>query len=147
VNPATGAAPLTGFTGTPISGHVHLFVQFTDSSTGPITSWAWSFGDGNSSTIQSPAFTYSNAGIYTVSLTVSNSTGINTLTRTNYITVNLVNHAPVAIADSYTTNKNTVLRVVSNGVLMNDYDPDGDTLIAMLVTNPVHGNVILNNNG
>ena len=53
----------------------------------------------------------------------------------------------IAVADSYTTRKNTVLRVISNGVLMNDYDPDGDNLRAMLVTNPVHGYVILNNDG
>jgi flagellin-like protein len=83
-------APVTaGFTGTPTSGVRPLAVQFTDSSTGPVTSRSWTFGDGNTSTVQSPLYTYPSAGTYSVSLTVSNGTGTNTLTRTNYITANL----------------------------------------------------------
>ncbi len=46
------------------------------------------------STIKNPSYTYSTAGTYTVKLTVSNSGGNNSITRTNYITVN--NIAPVA---------------------------------------------------
>ena len=83
-----GPAPVTaGFTGTPTSGVKPLGVQFTDASTGPVTSRSWTFGDGNTSTVQSPLHTYPNAGTYSVSLTVSNGTGTNTLTRTNYIQV------------------------------------------------------------
>lgn len=50
-------------------------VQFTDASfTNPIN-WAWSFGDGNHSTTQSPLYFYSVAGTYTTSLISTNSFG------------------------------------------------------------------------
>jgi PKD repeat protein len=51
-------------------------VTFSDASTGGPTSWAWDFGDGTTSTVQSPpAHTYSTAATYTVSLIASNSSG------------------------------------------------------------------------
>ena len=94
-------APLpvvANFTATPISGFAPLLVQFTDSSTGPITSWSWTFGDGNTTTVQDPLYEYPDIGNYTVSLTVGNGTGFNTLTRTNYITVNPVTYTINATA-------------------------------------------------
>ena len=60
-------------------------VQFTDASTGDITGWSWTFGDGETSTTQSPAHTYGAAGTYTVTLTVSNAYGGDTETKTSYI--------------------------------------------------------------
>jgi len=53
-------------------------IQFTDLSTpgqGSIVSWAWDFGDGNSSSAQNPSHQYPNEGYYNVSLTVVNSGG------------------------------------------------------------------------
>ena len=79
--------PVANFTGSPTSGTAPLTVAFTDTSTGQPTSWAWTFGDGGTSTAQSPSHTYSTAGTYSVSLKVTNSLGNNTLTRTNYISV------------------------------------------------------------
>ena len=49
-------------------------VQFTDSSQNA-TSWSWDFGDGETSTDESPVHTYSAAGNYTVTLTASNEMG------------------------------------------------------------------------
>jgi VCBS repeat-containing protein len=61
---------------------------------------------------------------------------------------NVANHSPVALADSYTAQKDTTLTVASaNGVLDNDTDSDGDNLTASLVTNPAHGELTLNSNG
>jgi len=79
--------PVAGFVGSPTSGTAPLTVNFTDQSTGEITSWAWNFGDGGSSTQQNPAHTYNSAGTYTVSLTVTGPGGSNTETKNNYITV------------------------------------------------------------
>ena len=62
-------------------------VQFSDTSLNNPTSWSWNFGDGNTSTLQNPVNTYRH-GIFNVSLTATNAYGSNTLTRTNYITVN-----------------------------------------------------------
>jgi PKD repeat protein len=80
-------APTASFTGTPTSGTSPLTVSFTDSSTQP-SSWNWSFGEGNFSTVQNPVHTYYRGGAYTVSLNVTNAKGTDTLTRTDYIIVN-----------------------------------------------------------
>jgi VCBS repeat-containing protein len=52
------------------------------------------------------------------------------------ITVNPLNTAPVAAADTYTTTINTTLTVVAPGVLLNDYDADGNPLTAELLGAP-----------
>ncbi len=69
------------------SGVLPLTVSFSDSSQGDITTWAWDFGDGSTSTEKNPSHTYENAGSYTVSLTVSGLGGSDTITKENYITV------------------------------------------------------------
>src|SRR5207244_354542 len=63
------------------------------------------------------------------------------------ITITGVNDAPVAVNDSYTTAEDTTLNVGAPGVLINDSDVDGDTLNAVLVSQPTHGNLTLNSNG
>jgi PKD repeat protein len=80
------AGPTASFSGSPTSGDYPLTVQFTDGSSGDPTSWSWNFGDGGSSTAQNPSHTYTAAGTYTVSLTVANADGSDTMTRTGYIT-------------------------------------------------------------
>jgi subtilisin family serine protease len=82
-----GTAPTAAFSGSPTSGQAPLAVAFTDQSTGSPTSWSWSFGDGGTSTAQHPTYTYSAAGTYDVSLTVSNAFGSSTETKIGYITV------------------------------------------------------------
>ena len=69
------SSPEASFAASPTNGSAPLAVAFTDQSTGTISSWSWNFGDGGSSTSQSPVHTYSSAGVYTVILTVSNSSG------------------------------------------------------------------------
>src|SRR5256712_566276 len=55
--------------------------------------------------------------------------------------------ASVAVNDSYTTAEDTTLNVGAAGVLINDSDVDGDTLSAVLVSQPTHGSLTLNSNG
>ena len=74
----TVAAPVASFVGSPLSGPIPLTVQFADASTGSISSWAWTFGDGNTSALQSPSHTYTQAGTYTISLTVAGIGGSST---------------------------------------------------------------------
>jgi len=45
-------------------------IYFYDQSLGNINSWTWDFGDGHTSTIQDPVHTYTQAGSYTVCLTI-----------------------------------------------------------------------------
>ncbi|AKB27475.1 cell surface protein [Methanosarcina siciliae T4/M] len=81
--------PVANFTATPTSGDSPLTVQFTDESAGSPTAWAWDFdSDGNvDSTEQNPGHTYSDAGSYTVNLTVTNEDGSDSELKTDYITV------------------------------------------------------------
>jgi PKD repeat protein len=84
---STPTPPVAAFTGTPVSGESPLTVYFTDQSTNSPTSWSWTFGDGGTSAAQNPNHTYTAAGTYSVSLTVTNADGSDSLTRTNYIAV------------------------------------------------------------
>ena len=79
--------PSASFTASPISGVVPLTVRFTDTSTGTVTGWFWNFGDGKTSTLRNPQHIYTSPGTYTVTLTVSNAYGSNTITQVHHITV------------------------------------------------------------
>jgi len=65
-----------------------LTVSFTDTSSddGEIVSRAWAFGDGTTSSEANPVKTYAEAGVYSVSLTVTDDDG-NTHTRTQQVEV------------------------------------------------------------
>src|SRR5206468_2322618 len=63
------------------------------------------------------------------------------------ITIGGANDAPLALNDSYTTAEDTILNVAAPGVLANDSDADGDSLSAVLVSQPSHGTLTLNGNG
>ena len=69
------AAVTASFAVNPSSGKAPLTVQFTDQSTGPVTAWNWSFGDGVTSTSQSPSHTYTSAGSFIAQLTVTGGGG------------------------------------------------------------------------
>ncbi len=82
------AAPnQANFKANPISGVAPLVVQFTNQPTGTVNTWLWNFGDGITSTLESPAHTYPTPGVYTVTLTVNGSEGDASEVKANYITV------------------------------------------------------------
>jgi len=78
--------PVANFSSNVTAGYAPLSVQFIDISKNA-TEWKWDFGDGTTSTKQSPTHKYSKAGTYTVNLTVKNAEGSNTATKTDYIKV------------------------------------------------------------
>lgn len=71
-------APLASFVADPGSGAAPLTVQFTDKSTGDITSWEWIFGDGETSTERNPRHTYDRMGDYQARLVVGGPGGLST---------------------------------------------------------------------
>ena len=79
------AAPVAAFTST-VSGLTAAFDASASTDDGSITSYAWTFGDGSSATGTQPSHTYTAAGSYTVSLTVTDNTG-STGTKTASVTV------------------------------------------------------------
>lgn len=85
--PPPPAPPTASFTASPTSGVAPLTTTFTDTSTGSPTSWSWVFGDGTSSTEQNPQHVYQAAGSYTVTLTVANAGGSNTVQQVGAVTV------------------------------------------------------------
>jgi PKD repeat protein len=77
---------MANMTSIPVGGTVN----FTDLSAGTPTSWSWTFTGGTpaSSTIQNPTgVQYNTAGVYAVSLTVTNTVGTDNETKTSYIYV------------------------------------------------------------
>jgi PKD repeat protein len=106
-------APTAAFSGAPTSGSYPLTVTFNDQSSGAPTSWSWTFGDGGSSSLQNPAHTYTAAGTYDVSLTVTNAEGGDSLTKTGYVTVTEPGVTTFVTADG----ENSVTGTVSGSYL------------------------------
>jgi PKD repeat protein len=72
--PVTVSNPVATFT----SSCTYLACSFTSTSIdpdGPLASYAWTFGDGGTSTLQNPSHTYAAGGTYTVTLTVTGNDG------------------------------------------------------------------------
>jgi PKD repeat protein len=72
--PPPNTAPTPAFTW----ACTNLACTFTDQSTDPdpgssIKTWAWTFGDGSTSTVQNPPHTYASGGSKTVTLTVTDN--------------------------------------------------------------------------
>ena len=58
------------------------------------------------------------------------------------------NNPPVANDDQYSVDEDETLTVTApDGVLANDYDPDGDEITATIYSSPSHGNLTLNLDG
>lgn len=104
------AGPTAEFSGTPTSGQSPLLVSFTDLSSGSVTSWSWTFGDGGSSTAQNPSHTYTAAGSFSVTLTATGPGGSDGVTKNGYITVTAPPVAPTAeFSGSPTSGTNPLL--------------------------------------
>ena len=80
---------------TPATCVVPASVDFVNNSTGNnIISYSWNFGDGATSVLPNPTHVYSNAGVYTVTLTVVNASGCrDVLVKNNLIYVGVVSAA------------------------------------------------------
>nr|WP_239160435.1 ThuA domain-containing protein [Virgisporangium ochraceum] len=93
-------APIAEATGTPDSGQAPLEVQFSsagsrDPDGGQLT-YAWTFGDGGTSTEPNPVHTYTAAGNYTAQLTVTNPAG---RTAVANVPITVGNTAPTVVVE------------------------------------------------
>jgi len=102
--------PVASFSANPLSGSAPLTVIFASTSTNT-TTHDWDFnGDGVlDASGTSVSYTYNDAGSYTVSLTATGPNGVDTLTRTNYVTVSP--SPPIALFSANTTTGKKDLRV------------------------------------
>jgi PKD repeat protein len=154
------------FTADRTSGPTPLTVQFSDLSGNVPQVWRWDL-DGNGtvdSTAQHPSFSYTSAGVYSVSLSVSNNFGVGgasfaSITKTNLISVSnavhMTHYAGVAGAhvapfiswsDAATNIQDAVdaaspgeLVLVADGVYCGGYRraPAGDSGARVSVAKPV----------
>ncbi len=97
VNALSGVAGQTNF-------------QFTDQSTGSITSRLWTFGDGGTSSIANPSHVYATAGQYTVTLTVNSNSTSSQTTRTIFVSSP---SAPLSAAFTWTPSAPTTATTIT----------------------------------
>ena len=113
-------SPVAAASATPTSGTIPLAVAFSGSGSsdpdGSIASYAWTFGDGSSSSGVSSSHTYVSAGTYTAKLTVTDNlgaTGSKNLTITATGDVNAIN-APSGLSVSASKPGTASLRWTDN---------------------------------
>ncbi|MEO7087815.1 MAG: PKD domain-containing protein [Bacteroidia bacterium] len=111
------AIPVANFSGTPLTICAGQSVSFTDLSTNSPTSWSWTFAGGtpNSSTLQNPVVVYNTPGTYNVSLTATNGSGSNTLTKTGYVIVNASPTAVITPSSATICSGKTITLTASGG--------------------------------
>ena len=86
-------SPVAAFSASPLVGVAPLSVTFTDLTPGIKDSWKWEYRLGSGSWTefgagaQNPSFSFAVAGPYDIRLTVTNTGGSNTATKTHYIAV------------------------------------------------------------
>lgn len=118
---------------------------FSVTAVGTDVTYQWFFNNalvGTGSTLTLNNLSTNQAGVYCVVVS-----GICGSPLTNCATLTIQNRAPVAADDSYTTIEDQALTINAPGVMVNDSDIDGDTLTAMLVSNPASGSLVFNANG
>ncbi len=85
-------APLASLVATPTTGNAPLTVSFDASGSsdgdGAIAGYAWSFGDGATSTLATPSHTYASTGTYAVTLTVTDDDGATAQQTTSIVVTN-----------------------------------------------------------
>ncbi len=75
------------FTSNITQGCNPILVNFQDQSSGNINDYTWRLGNGGTSDSVNPSVSYNDPGKYTVTLIVSNGNNVDSITKTNYITV------------------------------------------------------------
>ena len=101
--------------------HANELIHFYDDSTdedGTIIAWEWDFGDDTYAITQNPTHSYSDNGVYEVTLTVIDNNGSTNSTTKQ---VHIINSPPVADAGPDQIVNNTLVSFDGSG----SHDPDG----------------------
>lgn len=124
-------APVAAFTLAPAEGAVPLTVAFDGRGSsdvdGSITTYAWDFGEGSTATGEQVNHEFTVAGDYTVTLTVTDDTGVSTSVA-QVVTVReaqVANRAPTVTVAASPFQGDAPLEVV---LVATASDPDGDAL-------------------
>jgi len=97
----TSSPPLICHAGGPYTGETDQPVHFTGTAQGgtPPYTWAWTFDDGGTSTDQNPDHTYTAAGVYNITLTVTDANST-IATGTTTATITEPQEEPEIVIDS-----------------------------------------------
>jgi len=129
VNRPPNQTPTANVTATPATGNAPLLVQLSSAGSGDpdgaITSYAWSFGNGNTSTSPNPSAVYDTPGTYSVSLTVTDNDGA-TSVKSATVVVSPPNAPPVPAISATPLSGSAPLLVNVNGA--GSSDPDGSVV-------------------
>ena len=129
VNRPPNQTPTANLSATPASGNAPLLVQLSSAgssdSDGAISSYAWSFGNGATSTSPNPSAVYNTPGTYSVSLTVTDNDGASSVKSTT-VTVSPPNLPPVPTISATPLSGSAPLLVNLNGA--GSSDPDGSVV-------------------
>lgn len=109
------------FLADPTSGFAPITTVFTNTSASGYTSVLWDFGDGVTSTVDSPTHTYTTNGAYTVTLDVTWPDGGDTAFKPNLI--NVYEYEPVSVSFTVSPTIGVYpLTVWFTGTVDGDYD-------------------------
>ncbi|MCK6549831.1 PKD domain-containing protein [Myxococcota bacterium] len=139
-----GRAPVASFTTSPspATGAAPLTVTFTDRSTdsdGTIASWLWTFGDGTTSTAQSPTKVFSAAGTYTTTLQVTDNSGLRSTTSA---TINATAVTQLTLTGRIYDGRDTLNNGFPVSTVLRLYAADGVTPIRFTSGTGTNGNEI-----
>ena len=122
---------------------VTLFEDLSTIGSGTITTWLWDFGDGTTSSLQSPTHVYTTDGNFNVTLTVTSNFGCTdnlTLPVVVYPAPNAAFTAPVGCPQD--TIPYTDLSTISSGAIIN-WDWDFNDGTSSTLQDPLHAFAIL----
>ncbi|GAB6040917.1 PKD domain-containing protein [Endothiovibrio diazotrophicus] len=130
VTPGFNASPTAAFSATPTSGYLPLTVALNGSestdSDGSIVSYVWSSSDGQESAGVSSNLTFSSAGTYEITLTVTDDQGASHQSTHSIVVDEPSNESPVASFSMAPSAGVAPLTVVLDG--SGSTDPDGSII-------------------
>lgn len=117
----TSSGMTAAFTADPLSGMAPLLVNFTNQSPGTGNIYHWNFGDSlsttNTSSLTNPDHTYHANGTYTVTLTVTDASGLCSATAT--VVIHVLENSSIIVPNVFTPNgdgKNDVFKITTVGI-------------------------------
>jgi gliding motility-associated-like protein len=110
--------PQAAFSFSPLNPELNGVVQFQDASTNALN-WYWSFGDGESSTLQNPSHQFTSIDNFPVVLVVSNHNCIDSVLINLIIEEDLIFYVPNAFTPNEGEYNNNFTPVFTSG-----YDPN-----------------------
>jgi PKD repeat protein len=138
INAQSPSAPIAGFTQDKTRGPSPLTVQFTDQSTGNVSSYNWNFGDGTTSAERNPSHTFTAVGTYNVILTVTGPGGSSIVTR-QIVVDNPLTATPTPITPSATFTPSATASVAPTNTSLPTDVPQPAQPVAAFTADPNSG--------